>query len=171
MPQDKEVIIPVNKIPQFTIQAVVDFANSHDFNCIILGDNVNHIALANLAALQCGRPELSCYISADNYQTYQPISIVRPARETLQTETEFYCKHKKIPYDESISPFYKAFSVEFSMLNDIQKDSNAGIAFTVQRLGEKLPPLSYPGKCTSCGLPSPTDGICDYCAAIQKYES
>lgn len=160
--------VVLHKIPNFTISSIIEFAKSNDFNCVILADNADRISLANIAVLSCGRPEFAYWISSDDHENYAPVSILRPARQVLSIEAEFYCKHKGIIFDGSASPLKKVFKYEEEMLKSIYDDGNGGIAFAVQKLGEKLVPFKQPGRCPSCGLPGLDDNICAFCSALQN---
>ncbi|OHT01485.1 hypothetical protein TRFO_31670 [Tritrichomonas foetus] len=159
----------LNIIPEFSIMAVIEYAKSHDFNCVVLADNVDRVSLGNVSVIGCGRPDLAHWISGDDFKNYPPITLLRPVRTCLASEVRFYCSHLSIKTDDSPSPFQKAFSHESKMLQGILDDGNGGIQFSVQKLGEKLPPFEQEGKCPNCGLPAPDNEICAFCATIKKF--
>lgn len=158
----------LHKIPKFTIPAVTDFAKNNDFNCIVLGDNTDHITLTHFATLSCGRPDLAHWYSTDDSTNYSPIAVLRPVRQCLLREIQFYCKQKQIKYDSSLSPLEKTFKYETDLINSVLSDDNGGMPFAVQKLGEKLPPFLQNKKCPICHLPSLNDEICSFCSAIES---
>lgn len=158
----------LHKIPEFTIPEVIEFAKNNDFNCVVLGDNTNHITLAHFGALSCGRPDLALWYSTDDFTNYSPIAVLRPVRQCLLREIQFYCKQNQIKYDTSLSPLEKAFTYETQMINHVIADDNGAIPFAVQKLGEKLPPFPQKGKCPICHLPCPNNEICQFCSKIKS---
>lgn len=158
----------INKIPKFTMQAAVEFAKNNDFNCIVLGDNTEHTTLAHLATLSCGRPDLSHWYSTDDFTNYSPVAVLRPVRQCLLREIQFYCRQNKIEYDTDLSPLEKAFPYEIKLIDSVLADGNGAMPFAVQKLGEKLPPFPQKGKCPICNLPSPDNEICAFCSTIES---
>ncbi|KAH0786244.1 hypothetical protein GPJ56_009921 [Histomonas meleagridis] len=156
-------------IPHFSLTEVVQYAIQNDFNCIVLGDNADHISLATLGAISCGRPDVIHWISTDDTTNYLPVSILRPARQCLESEIKFYCTQNNIKVDCSHSAFQNAFSFEANMLVAVGNDGHGGTPFAIQKMGERLPTIKYDFKCTNCGLPSPDEGICSICSSIGKF--
>ncbi|KAK8894747.1 hypothetical protein M9Y10_023184 [Tritrichomonas musculus] len=159
----------INKIPEFTISAVIEYAKTHDFNCVVLGDNTDHATLANFATLSCGRPDLAHWYSTDDSTNYIPVTVSRPVRQCLLRELQFYCKQNNIKYDASLSKMEKAFPHEIDLINHVLADENGAMPFAVQKLGEKLPPFPQAGKCPICNLPSPDNEICSVCSTIESH--
>ncbi|OHT07312.1 hypothetical protein TRFO_24575 [Tritrichomonas foetus] len=161
----------LHSLEKFTISSVIEFAKQNDFNCVVLGDNVDRVSLANIATLSCGRPDLARYTSTDDFQNYMPIVLLRPARQCLRAELEFCCRQNNVSFDEeTTSPFELAFTHEAKMIQNVIADGNGAIPFAIQKMGEKLPPYEQQGKCPSCGLPGPDNEICAFCHAIQECE-
>ena len=158
----------VNKIHRFTLSNIVKFAKENGFNCVVLGDNVERVSLANIAVTSCGRPDLARWVSADDGVNYAPVTLLRPLRGVMHDELAFACRHLNYEVDDEPSPFQMAFKHEKKMLMDISNDGNNLISFSVQKLGEKLPPLEQPGRCPQCLLPSPDNNICFFCESINK---
>lgn len=160
----------LNRTEKFTIKNVADFARDHGFNCVVLGDNTDFITLKSLGCLSQGRTDLFYWISTDDFENYPGIAILRPARQILAAETEFFCKHRNIPFKTDLSPILKAFVVEQHMITTVLADGNDTTTFAVQKMAEKLPvaPLSY--KCPSCGLPSDKENSpCEICIVENKF--
>lgn len=161
---------PYHKITKFSIQNVIKFAKENDFNCVVFGDNVDHVTLLNIASLSCGRPDLEHWYSVDDFTNYRPISVLRPVRESLSCEIQFYCVKNNIKFDKAISVFEKAFKHELKMIQDVVNDDNGCVPFAVLKFAEKLPSFEYKFNCSNCGLPAPEEGICSFCATIQSFE-
>ena len=155
-------------IDQFTIKNVCECAKENGYNCVVLGDNATFISLHALGCLSQGRPDLFPIISQNDFVNYEPIAVLRPARQALPAETEFYCNYKGIAFDKTPSPLQKTFEVENVMLQNVAETGNEATPFAVQKMAEKLPLVEYTKKCPICGLPSNTDGPCQVCNAIHK---
>lgn len=159
-----------NKISKYSTMNVINYANENNFNCVIFCDSADHVTLANIAALACGRPDLEHWYSTDDFTNFSPIVVLRPARQCLKKELQFYCRKHGIQFDDSLSPFERAFSEEQRMIQDVVKNANGAMPFSVQKFGEHLPTFQQNSRCPVCGLPAPNDEICQMCSMIQAYE-
>ena len=156
-------------IDEFTIKNVCECAKENGYNCVVLGDNSNYISLHALGCLSQGRPDLFPVISQNDFVNYAPVAVLRPARQALTAETEFYCNTKGITYDKSLSPLQKTFEIENVMLQNVADAGNEATSFAVQKMAEKLPKVEYTKKCPVCGLPTNVeDGPCQVCSAVSK---
>ncbi|EAY18842.1 hypothetical protein TVAG_294940 [Trichomonas vaginalis G3] len=159
----------LHHIDKFTVKNVADYAREHDFNCVVLGDNTDFIALKSMGCLSQGRPDLFYWISTDDFENYPGIPILRPARQILTAETEFICKHRGLEYKKDLSKLQKAFIVEERMIDTIIADGNEATTFAVQKMAERLPVPTLPFKCPQCGLPFDKEGCpCEICAAENR---
>lgn len=160
----------LHKIDDFSVKNVAEYAKKNGFNCIVLGDNAETIALTSLGAISRGRPDIFKYISTNDSENYDSV-ISRPVRGILKHETEFYCKAFGLIYVEKPSKLQRAFNLEQKMLHNIMKYGNESVAFTMQSLSERIEPLSnLPCRCPSCNLPSrEANQMCDMCSYLKNY--
>ncbi|KAH0785720.1 hypothetical protein GPJ56_010375 [Histomonas meleagridis] len=154
------------EIPHFSIPDIVSYAKENDYNCVVFGFNVDHISLSNLAAVSCGRPDLSPWLSNDDSENYRPVVVLKPVRKCLESELKFYCDQNKISYDDTPSALYKAFPFENKLLQRIKEEGHNDTSFAVQRMGERLQTMKQSYKCPTCGLPSNIEGPCQMCLKL-----
>jgi hypothetical protein len=156
-------------IDNFTVKAVCDYAKTNGYNCVVLGDNSDFISIYSLGCMSQGRPDLFPWISQNDKENYAPVFVLRPARQCLTKELDFYCRENGIDYDSTPSPLLNAFSDEEKMMENVKNEGNEATPFTVQKMAEKLPRVSHSSKCPICGLPS-TRGSdpCQICNAIEN---
>ena len=156
-------------IDNFTVKNVCDFAKENDFNCVVLGDNSDFISIFALGCLSQGRPDLFPWISQNDEKNYSPVFVLRPARQCLTKELEFYCTQNGIEYDSTPSPVYRAFSFEEKMMENVEKEGNEAAPFAIQKMAEKLPRVQCSSKCPVCGLPARKGTEpCQICSAIES---
>ena len=162
----------LHKISNFNIKNLVEYAKINDFNCIILGDNVERISLSAMAVLSQGRPDLFHFISTNDHETYLPIHILRPNRQSLNLETEFYCKLNNLNINIEKSLFQKTFDIEWKMLLRIGEEGSESTPFAVQKMAERLPYYKYNNFCNQCGLPLKNNktNICEICNSLNNFK-
>ena len=158
-------------IDEYTVPNVVRYAKENDFNCVVLGDNAEHVALASLGAISVGRPDLSSWITNDDEKNFAPLIVIRPARQCLEAELKFYCKENGLNIDDEKSDLQKAFVFEQKMLDNVKVDGHGEAPFAIQKMGEKLPRIYYEFKCPKCGLPSSSNEKCQMCVEIEKHQN
>jgi hypothetical protein len=158
-----------NYIEKFTLPAITQWAKEHDFNCVVLGDDASHIALASLAAISCGRTDLLHSISTDDTENYG-ITVLRPVRQCLRAETRFYCQTESLNFSEAPSLLERAFSHEAGLLEAVLADGHGGTPFAVQKLAERVTAPTATSKCPECGLPSKSGDPCGICVALARVQ-
>lgn len=169
---DGEPSIPgAARIERFTVPEVVRYARENDFNCVVLGDNAERVALASLAAIASGRPDLARCLAGDDDTSFAPVTVIRPVRQCLESELRFYCRENGVECDDALSDLKGAFAFEQSMLERVKEDGHGEAPFAIQKMGEKLPRIEYKCKCAVCGLPAEDSGMCKMCAEIEKYRN
>ena len=152
----------INHIEQFSIKNAAQYAKDNDFNVLVLGDNIDYIAIESLGFLSLGRPDLLPWISGDESKLFSPILISRPARQVLRTEAQFFCDHKQIQYEPLPSLPQSFFPLEESMLNHVVDEGHGATPFAIQKLCERLPIEERTQKCEICGFPI-INSECEYC--------
>jgi hypothetical protein len=154
-------------IDAFSVLSVTQWARAHDFTCVVLPDDANSISLAVIAAVACGRADLIHCFSTDDV-THYAVPVLRPARQCLRAEADFYCRHHQLTFSEEPSLFERAFAHEKTLLDDVVADGHAATAFAVQKLAERLPEGGAAEKCDVCGLPNPGGGPCAICRTVAR---
>lgn len=159
----------LHHIDHFSIPEVVQYAKQNSFNCLVLGDNIDQISLYMLAGISCGTPNVAHLISNDDFLSFSPVAILRPARQLLSTEVEFYCKHNSVPYNNQPTSFQKVFHYEKKMLQSIVDEGHGGTPFAIQKMAERLQLMKQESHCPSCGLPSDSPDIkCPICLYVEE---
>ncbi|EAY10960.1 hypothetical protein TVAG_446620 [Trichomonas vaginalis G3] len=166
----KQLDLPnLHHIDKFTVKNVVDYAENHDFNCVVFGDSMDFITLKILGYISLGRPDLIPYIAGNDFTTYKNVAILRPARTLLTSELKFWCDTHHVATTNEKSLLQKEFEVEKHMLDNIIADGNDTTVHSVQSMGEKMPQTKYTEKCPICGLPAETsESPCAICLVEAK---
>lgn len=150
----------------FSLPGLVAHAQANGYNCVILGETADFIAANAVAHIASGRVETLPYIAADDKTSYAPVVLLRPARQCLHAEAEFYCTHRQVQFDNCPSPIQTAFPEEFNITRHLLAEGQGGTPFAVQRMCEKLPRIQLPCVCPICRLPASNgDAPCIFCAA------
>ena len=150
---------------EFTLPNIVKYARENDFNCIVLCDDASTVSLGTLAVISCGRPDLMHSLSCDDYKTYG-MGVLRPVRQCLVEETEFYCRHHGLAFDNGYRTLDSVFIHEKRMIEEILEDGHGDTVFAIQKLSERMPESSKQRKCPKCGLPYDQGDECALCHMI-----
>ena len=152
---------------KLSLTDAVNEAKSRGLNCVVLGDDVSTVALATLAAFSSGLPDRARIASTDDFDNYG-VAVLRPVRQCLVEETEFYCRQHGLEFDNTTRTLDRAFSHEQRLLDAVLREGNGGVPFAVQKLAERLTPVVSEHKCPLCGLPNKDDQVCEICKVLER---
>jgi hypothetical protein len=152
-------------IDRDTLPAITQWARDNGFHCVLEAGDASHIAVATLAAVTTGRTDLAHLLATDDFVNYA-VPVLRPIRQCLAAETEFYCRHHALAFSEEPMVFERAFAHEKKMLEEVLADGHGATPFAVQKLAERISGGTGDEKCTECGLPVIAAGICEICSTI-----
>jgi hypothetical protein len=163
-----EAVRPVD-LEHFTLLTITQWAKGHDFNCVVLADDANQIALASFAVISCGRTDLLHRISTDDPDHFG-IAVLRPVRQCLKIETQLYCDTENLTFCREDSIFERAFKHEKAMIDAVLADGHGGTPFAIQKMAERVTPSVSQFNCPECGFPAKSSDVCEICQAIGRVQ-